>query len=316
VFRRLLVPLLAAVVLLALPAAAPAKSNVLVGIGDQNASMFSSTFYQQLKLKRTRYFIDWNAINNPAELARADEFVNAASASKIKVLLHISTDDLRPRKATLPSVAKYKAAVGALVARYRGMGVTDWGVWNEANHKTQPTYRSPKRAAEFYKAFRKFSCSGCKIVALDVLDQAGVERYIKRWLSAAGSAGRQAKVIGIHNYSEVNRKKTKGTSKFPGTKRIIDAVRKKNKRARYWYTETGALVKFGSFKCSTSRPKSTLRFMFALAKKFDRYVERLYSYNWTGADCKVRFDAGLVFANGQPRSHYSVFKSKLKDFRR
>jgi len=304
--------------LLAVPAVAPAKVNVLVGVGDQNPSMFSNASYQQLKLKRTRYFIEWNAIRDPAELAKADAFVKAARASKIKVLLHISSDDLRPGKARLPSVARYKTAVRALVARYRPMGVTDWGVWNEANHKTQPTFKSPKRAAQFYKAFRTFSCSGCKIVALDVLDQAGVERYIKRWLSAAGSAGRQAKVIGIHNYSEVNRKKTKGTSKFPGTKRIIDAVRKKNKRARYWYTETGALVKFESFKCDEkgTRPVNRLKFMFALAKKFDRYVERLYSYNWTGADCLNRFDAGLTKADGSTRPGYLTFRSNLKNFKK
>ena len=314
--RRLLVPLLAALVLLAVPAAAPAKVNVIVGIGDQSPEMFSNAYYQQLKLKRTRYFIRWDTIDKPSELARADEFVNAARASGVRVLMHISSSDLRPKKAKLPSVTAYKAKVGALVARYRPTGVTDWGVWNEANHATQPTYKSPRRAAQFYKAFRKFACSGCKIVALDVLDQTGVERYIRRWLSAAGSAGRLARVIGIHNYSEVNRKKTKGTRKYPGTKRIVDAVRKKNRRARYWYTETGALVKFESFKCSESRPKSTLRFMFRLAKKYDRYIERLYSYNWRGADCQVRFDAGLVYANGQPRPHYSIFKSKLKDYKR
>lgn len=315
-FRRLHVPLLAGLVLLAVPAAAPAKVNVRVGIGDQSPAMFSNASYQQLKLKRTRYFVEWDAIDNPAELARADEFVNAATASGVKVLLHISSNDLRPKRAMLPSVATYKAKVGALVARYRAMGVTDWGVWNEVNHVSQPTYKSPRRAASFYKVFRKFACAGCKIVALDVLDQAGVERYIKRWLSAAGSAGRKARIIGIHNYSEVNRRKTKGTRKYPGTKRIVDAVRKKNRRARYWYTETGALVKFQSFKCSTSRPKKTLRFLFSLAKKYDRYIERLYSYNWTGADCKVRFDAGLVNANGTPRPHYAIFKSKLKDFQR
>jgi hypothetical protein len=316
VFRRLLVPLLAALVLLAIPAAAPAKVNVIVGIGDQSPEMFTNVYYQQLQLKRTRYFIEWDAIDKPVELAQADKFVNAANAAGVKTLLHISTSDLRPKKAKLPSVASYRAKVGALVAHYRAMGITDWGVWNEANHVTQPTYKSPRRAASFYKAFRKFRCAGCKIVALDVLDQAGVERYVKRWLSAAGSAGRKAKVIGIHNYSEVNRLKRKGTNKYPGTKRIVDAVRKKNRRARYWYTETGALVKFQSFHCSTSRPKKTLRFMFSLTKKYDRYIERLYSYNWSGADCQVRFDAGLVNANGTPRPHYAIFKSKLKDYKR
>ena len=62
--------------------------------------------------------------------------------------MHISTDDInsQPRK-PLPSNSAYKSKVGALVARYRPMGVKDWGVWNEANHKSQPTAKNPKRAA-------------------------------------------------------------------------------------------------------------------------------------------------------------------------
>lgn len=312
--RRLLVPLLVAVSLLAVPATAPAKVNVRVGVGDQSPAMFASSYYKALALKQTRYFIRWDAIHHPSDLAAADSFVDAANASGVKVLMHISTNNLAPKKAKLPSVASYRSAVRDLVKRYRARGVRDWGVWNEANHVTEPTYKSPRRAAQFYKAFRGFSCSGCKIVALDVLDQRGVERYVTRWLSAAGSAGRKAKVIGIHNYSEVNRRIKKGSDAFPGTKRIIDAVRTKNKHARYWYTETGAIVKFGSFHCSTKRPKSRLKFMFGLAKKFDHYIERLYTYNWTGDDCKHRFDAGLTNAAGAPRAGYATLKGQLKYF--
>lgn len=315
--RRLLVSLLAAVSLLVVPATAAATVHVRVGIGDQNPAMFANPSYQALKLKQTRFFVHWNAIDDPGDaLARADAFVDAANASHVKVLMHVSTDNLTPKQAKLPSIAQYKTKVRALVARYRAKGVTDWGVWNEVNHVTQPTYRSPTRAAQFYKAFRAFPCSGCKIVALDVLDQRGVETYIRKWLSAAGSAGRAARVIGIHNYSEVNRRIRHGSARYPGTKRIIDAVRRKNKRARYWYTETGAIVKFESFPCSNRRPISRLNFMFDLARKYDRYIERLYTYNWTGANCGNRFDAGLTYANGTPRPGYATVKSQLKHFQK
>ena len=314
--RRSLVPLLAALALLAVPASAPAKTRVAVGIGDQNAGMFANPLYKQLKLKKTRYFIRWDAIDHPGELTRADAFVNAAKASKVKVLMHISTNNLATKQAKLPSVARYKRAVKPLVARFRARGVKDWGVWNEANHVTQPTYRSPKRAARFYRAFRRFPCAGCKLVALDVLDQRGVERYVRRWLRAAGAAGRRARVIGIHNYAEVNRLVRKATKRYPGTGRIIAAVRKKNRRARFWYTETGAIVKFASFGCSVTRAQGRLRYMFKLARRYDRYVERLYSYNWTGADCLNRFDAGLVYANGKPRPGYYTFKGQLMRFGR
>lgn len=318
--RRLLPSLLIAGLLLAVPATASAKTNVAVGIGDQSPAMFTDSNWKALNLKKTRYFIEWNAIDQPGELAETDAFVSAARAAGVAVLMHISTDDInsQPRK-PLPSNSAYKTKVGALVARYRAQGVKDWGVWNEANHKSQPTAKNPKRAAEFYKTFRKFKCSGCKIVALDVLDQAGVEKYIASWIKAAGSLGKKAKIIGVHNYSQVNRKITEknASNRYPGVARILKAIRKKNKVAKLWLTETGGLASFGSnFKCNLSRQSSTTKYMFSLIKKYDKNVERLYSYNYFGNGCTPAFDGGLVEANGTPRPAYNTFKSQLKNTQR
>ncbi len=317
--RRPLPALLAVLGLLTVPATAPAaKVNVAVGIGDQSPSMFADANWQGLGLKKTRYFVEWNAIDQPDVLAKADVFVAAARQAGVKVLMHISTDDINsvPRR-PLPSTSDYRAKVGALVSRFRPLGVTDWGVWNEANHKSQPTASNPRRAAQFHKAMTQM-CRGCKIVALDVLDQKGVESYIKRWLKAAGAAGRSARIIGIHNYSQVNRRITekKASARYPGTARIIKAVRTKNRRAKFWYTETGGVAMFGSsFPCDRQRQASRTKYMFDMAKRYDRDVERLYSYNWYGADC-VSFDAGLVEADGTLRPAYAVYKSKLGSFRR
>ena len=148
-----------------------------------------------------------------------------------------------------------------------------------------------------------------------MLDQAGVEKYIARWLKSAGSAGKKAKVFGIHNYSQVNRRITakKASDRYPGTARIIKAFRKKNTRAKYWYTETGGLATFGSaFPCNKDRQANRTKFMFSMLKTHDRDVERLYSYNWFGAGCEM-FDAGLVEEDGRPRSAYSAFKKGLKN---
>jgi hypothetical protein len=317
--RRLLPTLLIALgLLVAGPvSASAAKIKVAIGIGDQSPKMFADANWKSLKLKKTRYFIEWNAIDNPDELASADEFVGAARGAGVQVLMHISTDDInsvpvRP----LPSVANYKKKVRSLITRYKAVGVRDWGVWNEANHKSQPTAKNPKRAADFYKAF-KGMCSGCKIVALDVLDQTGVERYIARWLKAAGSSGRSAKVFGIHNYSQVNRRITakKASRRYPGTARIVKAVRKQNKKAKFWYTETGGLASFGMFECDKKRQANRTKFMFDMIKTYDRDVERLYSYNWfgTGNGGCDGFDAGLVEANGQVRPAFATFKKGLKN---
>jgi hypothetical protein len=153
--------------------------------------------------------------------------------------------------------------------------------------------------------------SKCTIVALDVLDQRGVEGYIGRFFKALPRSYRSRKiVIGIHNYSDTNRLRSSGTSA------IIHTVRHYDHHAKFWLTETGGVVNFGrSFPCSTRRAASRTSYMFSLARKYDSYVERLYSYNFFGANCRG-FDAGLVAANGTRRPAYSVFRSKLGSFTR
>jgi hypothetical protein len=314
--RRLLPSLLVAGLLLAVPTSAMAKTHVAVGIGDQNYKMFTDANWKALKLKKARVFVEWSTIDDASELAKADQYVAAANAAGVSVLMHISVEHINstPRGA-LPSVADYKDKVGRLVAHFRAQGVKDWGVWNEANHSSQPTQKNPRRAADFYKAFKAFPCKDCKIVALDVLDQKGVEKYIASWLKAAGSAGQNAKIIGIHNYSQVNRRITakKASDTYPGTARIIKAVRKKNSKAKFWYTETGGLAQFGgSFPCDKKRQADRTKFMFDMLKTYDKDVERLYAYNWYGAGC-VKFDAGLVEEDGTPRSAYTAFKKGLKN---
>lgn len=318
--RRSIVPLLAALALLAVPASAPAAVNIAVGVGDQSARMFADANWKALGLKKSRYFIEWNAINQPNELAKADAFVSAANQNGVKVLMHISTDDInsKPRR-RLPSTRAYRKKVKQLVLRYKPMGVKEWGAWNEANHKTQPTTKNPKRAAQFFLKLRSV-CSGCKIVALDVLDQRGVQSYIRRWFKGLGRKHRtKAKLIGIHNYSEVNRKLKRGSKKYPGTKRIINAVRSHYRSAKFWYTETGGIVKLANgFPCNTTRAANRIAYMFKLAKRHRRYIKRLYTFNWTATeDCNVaRFDAGLINPDGSVRPGYHTLKSRLPGFRK
>jgi hypothetical protein len=300
--------------LLALPASASAaKVRVAVGLGDQHHTIFDQKNFQDLKLKKLRYFIKWNAAKDPYQLQQADIFVDQARQNGYSVFMTPSTDDLRVRKGKLPSVAAYKREVGKLVRRYRQMGVREWGVWNEANHASQPTYKSPKRAAQYFQAMYSL-CKGCKILALDVLDQAGSNTYIDKFYASLSSTwDRRANLVGIHNYADVNRKRP------TGTKTIIDTVRKRgnNPKAKFWLTETGGLVEFGrAWPCDKSRAANRIKYMYKLAKQFDRYVERMYAYAYWGNDCRERFDAGLVNADGSKRPGYTAFKKGLKNFTR
>jgi hypothetical protein len=305
-------------ILLAVPSAAPAQRyNVTVGIGDQSKDLFQNERYQALGLRKVRYFIRWNAIDNDRELQLADEYMDAAEQAGAEVLLHISSDTLDRREGRLPSLASYRSKVGRLVRRYRDR-IDAIGVWNEVNHDSQPTWNNPRRAAQYFLAMRQM-CAGCTIVALDVLDQSGVERYMRRWFRALGRRNRsKAGIVGIHNYSDTNRFRDRGT------RQIIRELRRHNRRAKVWFTETGGVVKFGtSFPCVRDAPAAAERraaravdYMFSLTRRFRRDVQRLYMYNFFGDDCVGRFDAGLVRRDGTPRPGYERVRRGLRNFRR
>jgi hypothetical protein len=296
--------------------AADARTAIRVGIGDQQISMFDQPLFQRAKFKRVRYFIPWNAMSNPGRLAAADAYVRRARADGMSVFLHVSSDNLEIKKAKLPSVAAYRSQMRRLVPHFRALGVREFGTWNEANHASQPTYRSPNRAASFFKVMYqevKPRCSSCAVVALDVLDQAGVDRYMRNFYRALSSTyRRRASLVGIHNYGDVNRRRT------TYTRLMIRQAREYNRSTRFWFTETGGIVKFGrSFPCSPERAKNRLSGMFSLAKRYRTSgVQRLYVYNFTGAGCSARFDAGLTNPDGTARPGYTYLRSKLRDYLR
>ncbi|MFL5846285.1 MAG: hypothetical protein ACJ762_16480 [Solirubrobacteraceae bacterium] len=291
---------------------AGAKTNVAVGIGDQSSAMFAAKDFKALKVKKVRYFIRWDAMKVGYARKAADAYVAAAKKAHVRVFMHISTNDYRPRKGHLPSVKEYRRYVGNIVKRYHAKGVREFGVWNEANHYSQPTYKNPKRAAQYFRIMRS-KCKKCTIVALDILDQPNMESYIRRFYKALKpSERRAANLIGIHNYGDTNRHRTSGT------RRIIAETRKHNRKAKFWFTETGGLVNLGkSFKCSTTRAAKALKYMFTLARKYKSSVSRLYAYNFYGTKPSCNgFDSGLVAYNGKKRKGYTVFKTEARKFAR
>ena len=292
--------------------------GVAVGIGDQNVAMFDSPLFQALAVKKVRYFIKWDTIDRPGELAIADAWVNRAAALKQQVLMHVSSNDLTNLKAArLPPVSEYKAKVGALIERYRPLGVRTWGAMNEANHASQPTWNNPRRAAQYFLALRSI-CRRCTVLALDVLDQRGVDGYIRSFYAALGRRRSLAKFVGIHNYSDTNRRRDSGT------RLIIGTVKSQNPRAQFWLTETGGVAKFGtSFPCDPASPARAERrqaravqFMFALTRRFAAALRRLYVYNFTSDDCLGRFDSGIVRRDGSARPAYEELRREIQQFKR
>jgi hypothetical protein len=302
----------AALAALALPATGSAhRANVRVGIGDQNVALFSQPLFRQAKIRRVRLFVPYDAARHRAQLDEVVAYVRTARAQGISVLVHLSTNDLRARRGRLPTARTYRRDVGRLVRTLRPLGVREWGAWNEANHPSQPTWDHPRAAASYYRQLRSL-CRGCAIVALDVLDQRRVGRYIDSFYRALPRRLRRtARVVGIHNYSDVNRRTTSGT------RQILRAVRRHVRGPRFWLTETGGIVELGrTFRCSQRRAANRVSYLFRLLHTYRRSIDRAYVYNWFGTDCRTRMDTGLVGRHGERRPAYTALRRGLMHVRR
>jgi hypothetical protein len=320
--RRTLLISLLALLTLAPASVAAARSPVRVGVSDQSPAMFASPYFQQLKIKRTRYFVASDVMQDPVERAKARAFVTAARAAGVSTLVHISTTDLRNNRGKVVAPATYRRNVGRIVAYFRSLGVRDFGAWNEENHKSQETWNHVGNAVSYFKSMYSAvhrRCPTCAVVGLDLLDQAGVDRYIRSFYARLSRTWRtRLKVVGIHNYSDVNRNRSSGT------RTIITTARRYNRRVKFWFTETGAVATFGgAFPFSEARQASRIKNMFTLASRYrSRGVERVYEYNFFGVpgatNCRIDcpFDAGLLRPDGTPRPVYAVFKARLAAYSR
>jgi hypothetical protein len=295
--------LLAAAAALSVALAAPAASHAapLIGIGDQQATMFSNPLYDALDVPIVRYIAPYDAMNSGVDARRADAFIQAAQASGAKVLVAFYHSRVNPER--LPSTAAYTRAVQKFVAAFPY--VREYQPWNEANRgNVAGQFRSPsaRQAASYYMALRK-ACAGCTVTGLDILDGSNMRptlKYVKDFKRYAKPAPR---VWGLHNYSDTNR------NSMTRTRAILAAV-----RGDVWLTETGGIVKFGSNfpggRAGQNRAARALRFMFRLADSSSR-IKRLYIFQWTGSPSSARFDAGLTNPNGSARPGYDVVEQRI-----
>ena len=284
----------------------PASSQAfLTGIGDQQGSMFQSAAYQALhNTPIVRYIAPYDAMKGgiAQDRVNAQDFLTRAHDAGKRILVAFYHSRKSPNK--MPSVRNYTAAVKAF--RRAFPYVKEFQAWNEANRGNVPgAFKSPtpKQAADYYKALKKV-CGGCKITALDLLDQNDIRPSLGYLAKFKKLVRPTPRLWGLHNYSDTNRFRNKGTKAF------LKAV-----PGEVWLTETGGIVKFGSGfpggDVGKQRAAKAIDFMFKLAASNSR-IKRLYIFQWTGAKPDVRFDAGLTEADGQtPRPGYCAVKQHL-----
>lgn len=284
---------------------APASANYRVGLSEQNPAVFSQPAWQALKLKRIRYIVPWDYVKAGHQV-EVDTYLNAARAANQDVLLMFTAHRgcwngksySKRKDCKAPSTSAYKKAVSAF--RKQHSWIKTYAPWNEANHKSQPTANSPKRAAQYYSTMRSVCGSKCKVMAADVLDQSTVKKWLTDFIKYSKNKGR---LWGLHNYKDVNRKQSKGLTT------VLKTV-----PGEVWLTETGGITTFApDFPTSATRAASSTKYMFTLADRYDSKksgykskLTRLYVYRWFGET--GNWDSGLVNVDGTPRPALEQFQ--------
>jgi hypothetical protein len=274
--------------------AAPAQpAGLQIGIGEQGLAMFTDPRFKALGITKARLVTSYDATSVRFERDIDDQWLAAARAAGVEPFITFGHSRVHPKK--LPSVAEFRKAFRAFRKRYPDVKV--YAPWNEINHASQPTSRSPARAAEYYNVVTA-ECPDCTVLAGDVLDQAGMGAYLKRYRAHLEGT---PKIWGLHNYADTNR------FRETGLQELLDTV-----PGDVWLTETGGIVQFGrNFPRDEQRAARAVSFALRLARKNDR-VKRIYLYNWTGAKPTDRFDSGLVAPDGKPRPGYDALKAGLQ----
>jgi len=267
-------------------------SRPAIGIGEQQAAMFVDKRFRDLGVDKVRLVASYDTTRVRFERQIVDNWLAQARKAGAEPFITFGHSRLHPSK--LPSVREFRAAFRAFHRRYRDVRV--YAPWNEINHASQPTSRSPRRAAEYYNVV-KAECPRCTVLAGDVLDQAGMGSYLRAYRRHLDG---EPKIWGLHNYGDTNRFRDRGL------KELLAAV-----PGDVWLTETGGLVSFGrSFPFDEQRAARAVRYAIKLARDNER-VKRLYLYNWTGAPRGARFDAGFVAPDGTARPAFDALRGAL-----
>ena len=272
-----------------------------VGIGDNGPTMFSDPRYQSLETKISRKIIPYDWYHYKWDRENLDAWMAGAKARGVQPLIAFSASHRARRK--LPTVGSFQKSLRYLLRHYPE--VRDFSPWNEANHSTQPTWKNPKRAAQYYNTSRKI-CRGCRIIAADVLDQSNMIPWIREFRRHA----RKPTYWGLHSYADANRN-------VPWRRSALRLLLN-NVNGKVWLTEVGGLVAFkNAYRYSERRGANGTRNTLRLAHRSSR-VKRVYFYSWYGARhvrkrTPYRWDSGLVSWDGIARPGYFTLKRWLED---
>jgi hypothetical protein len=298
--RLILLPVLIALLLPVV--AAPAQARPMVGVGDQSFLMLQDKRFTRLHLQVTRLALPWDWYRNPSYMTFLDQWVSAARTAKVKPLIAFQRNWRKGGD-------KYRVPRGLLrksflTFRKRYPDITDFSAWNEENHTTQPTAKSPRLAARYFHTLKAACRRKCRIVAADVLDTNDMAAWITKFKHFAPDA----RLWGVHSYKDPNNGTTWHTRQF------MHLV-----KGEVWLTETGGIKRLkpnkgskGNGRFNTLHGQSVaVKRVYALAKAYPKRIKRIYFYQWK-QDPKARWDSAFFDRKGKVRPAYTALRLGFK----
>jgi hypothetical protein len=295
-------PTLLLALLLALLAAPTAANAMLrpgdIGIADQKADMFSDPRFVELGIKRARIDLAYDVLLDSAQTAALDQWMAAAQADGVQVLVTFDRSRRPGRKGFRPDPYSLVKQFNRLRARYPF--VKEWVTWNEPNLSQTPT-----RTARQWLALKR-ACPSCTIVAADLVDRPNLGRFAKAFIKAAHQ---QPPIWGLHNYADANQYTPRAT------KALLKAV-----KGKVWFTETGGVVRRNNGSNVKYRGESlthaakAVNYIFTKLARLSPRIQRVYLFHWNGRNSS--WDSALISPNGSERPAFAVLANELRRLRR
>lgn len=297
--------LLVALAFLCLPGIARAATPALLGIGEQESATLDDPLFASLGITRQRLTLPWDSTDGSWPLYDTDRWLSESQRLGMEPLVVFGQSRLSSRKRVLPSVSAYVKRFRAFRSRYPW--VLNFGAWNEANYKGQPTYKNPKRVGQYYLALRR-ECPSCTIMAGSFLDTSNLIPYVRSFQRVVGKGPH---IWGFHNYTDLSLYRDKTTRRF------IRAV-----KGPVWLVEVGGLAVYRPRKggnlnrrpASEPSQKKVVRYLTGPMLSRNPRIRRVYIYQWR-TDPGASWDSGLVRPDGTPRPALSVLRKALQQGR-
>ncbi|HWT91878.1 MAG TPA: glycosyl hydrolase [Solirubrobacteraceae bacterium] len=274
-----------------------------VGIADQKPDMFADKRFSALGLKNARRSVAWDTMQYDWQIEDVDRWLQAARDDGVTPVLTFARSRIGTRRHMKPTAAQITTAFKAF--RQRWPWVTNYVASNESNHFGEPTGRSPRLAAQWYRAMRQVCPVRCKIAGATLLDYPNLVSWAREFLKHAKV---QPKYWALHNYISANRFDPARTRQF------LQAT-----TGEVWLTEVGGAVKMPTAQAKlptgTKHAAQVTRYILDDLARISKRITRIYLYHWNAAPGATTWDSGLIGADGKARPAFTVFKTWLKGTR-